>query len=54
LRAAGIAIPPNVTFVPIDFENDRLIDALSACGFDAAQPAFVSWLGVTMYLTREA
>jgi methyltransferase (TIGR00027 family) len=54
LRTAGIAIGPNVTFVPIDFESDRLIDTLSASGFDAAQPAFVSWLGVTMYLTREA
>lgn len=54
LRAAAIALPPNVTFVPIDFENDRLIDTLSESGFDATQAAFVSWLGVTMYLTREA
>ncbi|NMM18119.1 MAG: class I SAM-dependent methyltransferase [Cellulomonas sp.] len=54
LRAAGIAVPSNVTYVPIDFETDQLIDALSRSGFDAARPAFVSWLGVTMYLTRQS
>lgn len=28
--------------------------ALAAAGFDADAPCFVSWLGVTQYLTREA
>ena len=54
LRTAGIAIPPNVTYIPIDFESDLLTDALSASGFDTGRAAFISWLGVTMYLTREA
>jgi methyltransferase (TIGR00027 family) len=54
LREAGIALPGMVTFVPVDFEADVLSDALTEAGFDPSRPAFVSWLGVTMYLTREA
>jgi methyltransferase (TIGR00027 family) len=54
LRAAGIAIPPSLTFVPIDFERQTLADGLAACGFKANASAFFSWLGVTPYLTREA
>ncbi len=53
LRAAGIAIPQTLTFVPIDFENQKLPDALHNAGFDATQAAFFSWQGVTMYLERE-
>jgi methyltransferase (TIGR00027 family) len=54
LADAGIAVPPSVTFVPIDFESQTLPDRLTACGFQADQPAWFSWLGVSMYLTREA
>src|ERR1700688_3077516 len=54
LQAAGIAIPPSLTFVPIDFEQETLADGLEDCGFDASAAAFFSWLGVTPYLTREA
>jgi methyltransferase (TIGR00027 family) len=54
LEEAGIALPDTVTFVPVDFETGSLSDALARAGFDPARPAFVSWLGVTMYLTREA
>ena len=54
LRAAAIDLSSNLTFVPIDFENDHLIDTLAEFGFDATRATFVSWLGVTMYLTREA
>jgi len=41
-------------FVPVDFEHDDLARCLRDAGFDARIPAFVSWLGVTQYLTREA
>ena len=33
---------------------DSLAGRLGAAGFDAAAPALVSWLGVTMYLTPGA
>jgi methyltransferase (TIGR00027 family) len=54
LRAAGIEIPASLTFVPIDFEQQPLAEALAGSGLDTAQPAFLSWLGVTMYLSQEA
>jgi methyltransferase (TIGR00027 family) len=54
LAAAGLAEPPTLTWVPVDFETDELIASLNAAGLDPAAPAFVSWLGVTMYLTAEA
>jgi methyltransferase (TIGR00027 family) len=54
LEGAGIATPSTVTFVPLDFENEPLLDRLLDNGFDPSLPAFVSWLGVSMYLTREA
>jgi methyltransferase (TIGR00027 family) len=54
LAAARIAVPANVTFVPADLATGSLAALLPASGFDPAQPALVSWLGVTMYLTRDA
>lgn len=54
LDEADIAVPETVTFVPVDFEAESLSEALLREGFDPGRPAFVSWLGVTMYLTREA
>lgn len=53
LAAAGIAIPPSVTFAPVDFEHQTLAEGLRQAGFDASKPAFFSWLGVTMYLVRD-
>jgi methyltransferase (TIGR00027 family) len=54
LDAAGIEIPPGVSFVPLDFEHASLAEVLSAAGFDVAAGAFFSWLGVTPYLPRVA
>ncbi|MCT9931526.1 class I SAM-dependent methyltransferase [Planotetraspora sp. A-T 1434] len=54
LDAAGITAPDGLTFAPVDFETDDLMAGLSAAGFDPSRPALVSWLGVSMYLTREA
>jgi len=54
LQAAGIAVPPTMTFVSIDFERQTLGDGLRQSGFNSGEVAFVSWLGVTPYLTREA
>jgi methyltransferase (TIGR00027 family) len=48
--------PPGdgMEFVPVDFAVDSLRDRLASSGFDFAAPAFVSWLGVTIYLDPEA
>ncbi|GII86670.1 S-adenosyl-L-methionine-dependent methyltransferase [Sphaerisporangium siamense] len=54
LDVAGVPDPGTVAFVPVDFERDDLAERLAGAGFDPAVPALVSWLGVTMYLTREA
>jgi methyltransferase (TIGR00027 family) len=54
LAAADIDIPTSVTYVPLDFEHERLSEALTAADFDPHQRAFVIWLGVTVYLTRQA
>ena len=43
-----------MTYVPVNFTRDSLAEGLSRAGFDAARPAFVSWLGVTMYLDARA
>ena len=54
LAQAGIDLPANLTFVPLDFEHGQLAGALLEAGFDVEAPAFFSWLGVVPYLTLEA
>ena len=54
LQAADIAIPPTLTFVPLDFEQRTLADGLREAGFRESEAAFFSWLGVTPYLTHAA
>jgi methyltransferase (TIGR00027 family) len=54
LAEAAIAVPPNVTFVPLDFEQKTLAEGLAGAGFDPARPAFFGWLGVVPYLTVTA
>lgn len=51
LAEAGIAIPPSLIFVPHDFEHKTLSQVLTEYGFNAAKPAYFSWLGVVPYLT---
>jgi methyltransferase (TIGR00027 family) len=53
-RLAEAALSAAVTFAPVDFERETLAQGLARAGFDAASPAFFSWLGVVPYLTREA
>ncbi|HTZ73811.1 MAG TPA: class I SAM-dependent methyltransferase [Candidatus Aquilonibacter sp.] len=54
LAAGGIAVPPSLTFAPIDFEHCTLAEGLHDAGFEPRKITFFSWLGVIMYLTREA
>src|SRR5262249_812869 len=53
LEEAGISLPVDLTFAPVDFEGHTLADGLQNAGYDPSQIAFFSWLGVTMYLTTE-
>jgi methyltransferase (TIGR00027 family) len=54
LAGAHIAVPDNLHWAPIDFEQQTLAAGLRETGFDTSQPAFFSWLGVTQYLTLAA
>jgi methyltransferase (TIGR00027 family) len=54
LEKAAIDLPGNLTFVPLDFERQTLIEGLAEAGFDPRKPAFFGWMGVTPYLTLEA
>jgi len=55
LRELGVPIPPNVTFVSIDFETRHsIMDALQANGYRQDKAAYFCWPGVTWYLTDEA
>ena len=44
----------SLVYVPVNFERELLAERLTANGFRRDEPAFFSWLGVTMYLTRDA
>lgn len=54
LRALNIKPPPNLTFIPCDFERQGWGEALRTGGFHQEDPVFFCWLGVTWYLTEEA
>lgn len=54
LGEAGIAIPDSLTFAPVDFERQDLLDGLEAAGFEPRRRSFFIWLGVTFYLSAEA
>jgi methyltransferase (TIGR00027 family) len=54
VREAGIEVPPNLTYVPVDFRHDKLGDVLAAAGYDPSQRTFFIWEGVTMYLPEAA
>lgn len=54
LVAAGIELPPNVRYAGIDFEHETIAEGLRRHGVAFDKETFFSWLGVTMYLTRDA
>ncbi len=53
LHQAGIAIPKQVCFVPIDFETQDLREGLLAAGFSREKKTLFIWEGVTYYLNAE-
>jgi methyltransferase (TIGR00027 family) len=54
VAALGLPVPEELVWVPVDFEQRHLDEALAGAGLDEAAAVFVSWLGVTPYLTTDA
>lgn len=54
IAQAGWDFPSYLHFIPLDFTEQDLGDALMASAYDRQQLTFLSWLGVTYYLPREA
>jgi methyltransferase (TIGR00027 family) len=56
-RAHLRSLPPaiaDVTFVPVNFEQQSVGKALAAVGHDGSRPTCWIWEGVVMYLTPDA
>ena len=54
ITRAGWSVSDNLTFVPVDFTKDDVVERLIAGGFDPSAKSFFSWLGVTYYLSAGA
>jgi methyltransferase (TIGR00027 family) len=53
LDALGVVAPPELVWAPVDFEAESLAAGLGRAGLRPGQ-TFVSWLGVTPYLSLDA
>jgi methyltransferase (TIGR00027 family) len=54
IRECGLTAAPSVHFIAADLAGQSVADALARSSYQADRLSFFSWLGVTMYLTREA
>jgi methyltransferase (TIGR00027 family) len=54
MKECGLSHPDSTHFIAADLSAEDIASALSRSPFRSAQPTFFSWLGVTMYLSREA
>jgi methyltransferase (TIGR00027 family) len=54
LESTALSVPGNLTYVPVNFEEQSLLAQLQAGGFNTGAPAVFAWLGVVPYLTLEA
>ncbi len=54
LRKARIDIPKHVTFVPLNFNQESLKDALGKAGYRNDQKTLFIWEGVSYYLEAES
>jgi methyltransferase (TIGR00027 family) len=54
IEACGMRLPDAVHFIAADLSEENIAAALARSSFKTDQLTFLSWLGVTMYLTREA
>lgn len=49
-RKRGLAVPPNLTFIPIDFDRESLARKLEEAGFDRQKRTLFILEGLLMYL----
>jgi methyltransferase (TIGR00027 family) len=54
LAACGVIASDRLHFVAADLATETLTSALTRSAYQPTQPTFFSWLGVTMYLARDA
>jgi methyltransferase (TIGR00027 family) len=54
IAECGVTLPDSVHFIAADLAEESVASALSRSSYRKDQLTFFSWLGVTMYLTREA
>jgi len=54
IDACEVALPDSVHFIAADLSHESVAAALARSSFQKNRLTFFSWLGVTMYLTREA
>jgi methyltransferase (TIGR00027 family) len=54
IAACGITLPETVHFIAADLSRESVAAALERSPFESNRLTFFSWLGVTMYLTRDA
>lgn len=52
LRAAGLPLPANLSFLKIDLETDNITTTFQNSPLDLTKPVFISCLGVLIYLRR--
>jgi methyltransferase (TIGR00027 family) len=54
IAECGVSLPDSVHFIAADLSEESVAAALYRSSYRKDQLTFFSWLGVTMYLTREA
>lgn len=54
LSKARLGVPPQLEFVPVNFEHETVREALTRSSYCQDDPALFSWLGTTMYLSHDA
>jgi methyltransferase (TIGR00027 family) len=54
LTRKKVALPREIVFVSIDFNEQSLSDTLGSAGYEEQRKSLFIWEGVTMYLTTEA
>ena len=50
----GVSLPKSHFFLPVDFEQESLAEALARSSFSTRVPAFFSWLGTVVYIEKSA
>jgi len=53
-KEKGITIPPNLVFIPIDFDKENISDRLAESGFQRDKKSLFLLEGLTMYLQPES